>query len=299
MYNYNHLFYFYKVVVFKGLTAASQNLKISQPSLTSQIKTLESNLGFKLFFRKGRKNELTSFGNNLFLICSEIFEKAVDINHLINIKKKTEKAIYIVGLSNSLGQNYFLNLIHEIINSPVLSSNSKIRIVVDSQDNLVLKLNNNEIDLFISSETIHYSNLILLLKIESPVYLFASKKWINQTLNNKHNTKLFHSLPLWIFPHQNHYFRNEINTFIKSIPSKFEIAFEGDSIQSIIDSTQIGLGISFLPLIYINKKSDKNILFPIGSKLWNYSIWFYTQNKNLNKILTDKIMDIIISKIKI
>jgi LysR family transcriptional activator of nhaA len=58
MYNFNHLHYFYVTAKFGGVTAAAKHLRISQPSLSSQMKTLERSLDVRLFQRVGRNNQL-------------------------------------------------------------------------------------------------------------------------------------------------------------------------------------------------------------------------------------------------
>lgn len=47
---------------------AAENLFISQPTLSYHIKTLEEEVGIKLFERSGKGAVLTPGGNNLFMI---------------------------------------------------------------------------------------------------------------------------------------------------------------------------------------------------------------------------------------
>ena len=49
MYNFNHLYYFYVTAKSGGVNAAAQHLRISQPSLSSQLKVLERSLDLRLF----------------------------------------------------------------------------------------------------------------------------------------------------------------------------------------------------------------------------------------------------------
>lgn len=66
MINYNHIYYFYEVARFNSVTKAAEHLRLSQPSLSIQIKTLEQQLGFKLFEKKGRNIVLTDRGQRLY-----------------------------------------------------------------------------------------------------------------------------------------------------------------------------------------------------------------------------------------
>ena len=57
--NYHHLLYFWMVAREGGLAPAGKALRLSQSSLSGQIKRLEEQLGLTLFERRGRKLELT------------------------------------------------------------------------------------------------------------------------------------------------------------------------------------------------------------------------------------------------
>jgi LysR family transcriptional activator of nhaA len=74
MYNYNHLYYFYVTAKAGGVTSASSHLRISQPSLSSQLKVLEQSLDLKLFQKAGRTIELTTSGTEVFGFCRQMFE---------------------------------------------------------------------------------------------------------------------------------------------------------------------------------------------------------------------------------
>lgn len=64
--NLNLYKYFYEVARCKSYTKADENLYISQPSLSYSIKTLEDQIGYKLFDRINNKIELTKQGQELF-----------------------------------------------------------------------------------------------------------------------------------------------------------------------------------------------------------------------------------------
>jgi len=63
----NHLPYFSAVARNLSFSNAANELAVSQPSISYQIKCLEDKLGFQLFVRgQGSKVELTQKGNKLF-----------------------------------------------------------------------------------------------------------------------------------------------------------------------------------------------------------------------------------------
>ena len=71
--NYHHLLYFFIVAREGGLVQAGKVLRLSHPTLSAQIHTLEDQLGEKLFHKVGRKLELTEMGRVVYRYAEEIF----------------------------------------------------------------------------------------------------------------------------------------------------------------------------------------------------------------------------------
>ena len=60
--NYHHLLYFWAVARYGTVARASAELRLSQPTISGQVKRLEDVLGQKLFERAGRGIRLTDAG---------------------------------------------------------------------------------------------------------------------------------------------------------------------------------------------------------------------------------------------
>jgi LysR family transcriptional activator of nhaA len=71
--NYHHLLYFWTVAREGSIAAAGKRLRLAQPTISTQIKTLEDQLGVALFARTGRKLELTETGQIAFRYADNIF----------------------------------------------------------------------------------------------------------------------------------------------------------------------------------------------------------------------------------
>ena len=71
--NYHHLLYFWTVAREGGLVQAGKVLRLSHPTLSAQIRTLEEQIGEKLFVKVGRKLELTEAGKVAYRYADEIF----------------------------------------------------------------------------------------------------------------------------------------------------------------------------------------------------------------------------------
>lgn len=70
--NRSQLRSFHAAAEMGGFTAASRTLRISQPTITTQVRSLEDEYGVELFVRQGRNVRLTPAGEDLFEITKRI-----------------------------------------------------------------------------------------------------------------------------------------------------------------------------------------------------------------------------------
>src|SRR5688500_19387906 len=77
--NYNHLYYFWMVARHGGVVRAGEELMVSQPTVSNQLKELETALGRRLFDRVGRGMRLTDTGRVAFSYANEIFSLGQEV----------------------------------------------------------------------------------------------------------------------------------------------------------------------------------------------------------------------------
>lgn len=103
----NHLRYFQAVVVAGSLTAAARVLRVSQPTLTVAIRTLEERLGTTLLLRGPRGVEVTATGEELLRHVLVVFETLEEAQRRIHGLEEEEVGSFTLGCHESLGA-YFL-----------------------------------------------------------------------------------------------------------------------------------------------------------------------------------------------
>src|SRR3954447_19627853 len=82
--NYNHLYYFWMVAREGTVVRASEELMVSQPTVSIQLKELEASLGARLFDRLGRRLVLTESGKIAFNYANEIFSLGRDLMNALD-----------------------------------------------------------------------------------------------------------------------------------------------------------------------------------------------------------------------
>lgn len=71
--NLTQLRSFHAVASSGGFIAGASALNVSQPTLTAQVKALETEFGVELFYRRNRRSELTPSGHDLHAITKRLF----------------------------------------------------------------------------------------------------------------------------------------------------------------------------------------------------------------------------------
>jgi aminoethylphosphonate catabolism LysR family transcriptional regulator len=81
--NHAQLRSFHAVAKEGGFSAAARKLKVSQPSVTYQVRQLETAYGVELFLRCGRRVELTELGDSLLAMTHRLFAVEEETSHLL------------------------------------------------------------------------------------------------------------------------------------------------------------------------------------------------------------------------
>ena len=77
--NYHHLLYFWSVAKHGTVAKACEELRLTQPTISAQIRVLEDTLGEKLFLRSGKYLMLTEMGRVVFKYADDIFSLGQDL----------------------------------------------------------------------------------------------------------------------------------------------------------------------------------------------------------------------------
>ena len=138
--NMNLLKYFYYVAKYNSYTKASEELLISQPSLSYSIKVLESQLDKKLFVR-GKNLELTPYGVYLYNEVSKMMNIFDDLTNSDEVKGKI-----IIGIRPQYCSKIFPKYFNELNK---IYPDLKIEYYQAKSELLEKALLNSEIDLLI------------------------------------------------------------------------------------------------------------------------------------------------------
>jgi DNA-binding transcriptional LysR family regulator len=90
-----------------NFTRAAQELGVSQAAVSQQVKSLEANLGFKLFSRDGKRLVITSAGDQYLAVIRDALDRiAVGTDRLLQSKPSS---ILIVTTSPAFGAKWLVH----------------------------------------------------------------------------------------------------------------------------------------------------------------------------------------------
>jgi LysR family transcriptional activator of nhaA len=98
--NYQHLLYFWSVVRTGSLTRACEELALSAPTISMQLRTLEERLGEKLLAKSGRNLVPTEVGRMVFGYADEIFGLGQDLVEALAHRPSARPLRLIVGIDD-------------------------------------------------------------------------------------------------------------------------------------------------------------------------------------------------------
>lgn len=122
--NYHHLLYFWTVARFGGVSRASAELRLTQATVSAQLKSLEKSLGEELFRKSGRHLALTETGKLAFRYADEIFSLGQEMLGTLKGRSEGRLARLTVGVTDVLPKLVVYQLVE-----PALKLKESYRII--------------------------------------------------------------------------------------------------------------------------------------------------------------------------
>jgi len=145
--NYNHLQYFWAVAREGSIVRAAEELLVSQPTISLQVRELERALGRKLFERAGRRLVLTDAGKLVYGYASDIFRTGQELVNALEHQPAGRALRLSVGVVDVIPKTIVYKLLE-----PALQLAQPVRVVCreDKSDRLLSDLAARRLDVVLS-----------------------------------------------------------------------------------------------------------------------------------------------------
>lgn len=279
-YTLNQLQIFLKIVKTLSVTKASEELHLTQPAVSIQLRNFQSQFEIPLTEVVGRKIYITDFGKEIAESAENIINQVYAINYktLAYKGQLTGRLKISVVSTGKYVMPYFL--------SDFIKQHDGIELLMDvtNKSSVLESLENNEVDFALVSilpTTLNFEKIDLL---QNKLYLVGnSERKFKKSLSTK---EIFKDLPL-IYREKGSGTRQTMEKFIQqnNIPAlkKMELT----SNEAVKQAVLAGLGYSIMPLIGIKNELHSNELHIIPIKgmpiktTWSL-IWL--KGKNLSPV---------------
>ncbi len=249
--NLVQLKYFHAVCTFGTVSAAAEYLFISQPSLSSAIKELESEFGVALFKRQHRGMTLTPQGELLFKMSGELLGRADEIKNIMNDIGKERKLLRL-GIPPMIGSLILPDIYRSF---PAQHPEIRLEITEGGRRELLERLSGDMLDMAILPHAVSdIGKEFASLKISELETVLCVSKDSELSSLEKVCAKELEGVPLVLF--KNSFFQTEEikKWFTKSGVSP-DILLQTEQLSTVLSivSSGIAKGFLFRQLIYGNR----------------------------------------------
>jgi DNA-binding transcriptional LysR family regulator len=263
-----------KVVEKQSITKASNDLFLTQPAISIQLKNFQDQFEFPLIDVVGKKVCITDFGKDIALAAQRILQEIETIKYsgLIHQGKLFGRLKISVVSTAKYVMPYFL--------SDFLNENDGVELSIDvtNKQKVVESLERNEVDFALVSVLPKGLLLHQEILMENRLYLIGNHQ--SEFKNKRFDKEDFKNLPL-IYRESGSATRQAMERFVEKNKISVKKKIELTSNEAVKQAVIAGLGYSIMPLIGIKNEllnQELNIIsvenLPIKTQ------WHLVWNKN-------------------
>ncbi|ARV08459.1 LysR family transcriptional regulator [Winogradskyella sp. PC-19] len=252
-YTLHQLQIFLKVAELKSITRASEELFLSQPAVSMQLKKFQEQFSIPLTEVIGRQLYVTEFGEEIAEASERILNEVEAINYktLSRQGQLAGKLKIAIVSTAKYAMPYFL--------TDFMTEHSGVDLVMDvtNKAEVIKSLENNEVDFAMVSVLPDHLNLNKIELMQNKLFLVGGPTV--ETDNNKVTKRIFEKYPI-IYREQGSATRAAMENFLTNlnVPNKKKIELKSN--EALKQALIAGLGVSIMPLIGLkNELKDEEL----------------------------------------
>lgn len=278
----HYLWLFYKVAQNASFSRAAEELMLSQPTISMQVKKLEAELGLTLFDRFGKNIYLSREGEFVYSYAQKIFDTVKELEDLIAAQKGKIVGNIHIGASNTPGVHIIPSLLGVFKHSyPDITTHLHIRNTREILNMIIT----NKVDFAIVGGKYDYKKTFKAKKLfDDSIVLIGSPE---NPLTQKDFVSAEELLSQPIITHEpdsNLYYTTE-DIIKNDLKLPFKTSMILGNISAINNAVAANLGIALVPFTSAKHHLENGMVKKISveNKLWNYPFYIvYYRDKTLN-----------------
>lgn len=253
-YTLNQLRIFLKVVQLQSVTKASEELHLTQPAVSIQLKNFQDQFEISLTEIVGRKIYVTDYGREIAEAAEEIINQVNAINYktlAYNGQLFGKIKISIVSTGKYVMPYFLTDFLR-------LHNGIELEMDVTNKNKVVKSLQNNEVDFALVSILPDKMQVDKIDLMQNKLF-FVGNNEVEISKKKKDLDSIFNERPL-IFRENGSGTRQAMERYIEKHSLKIDKKMELTSNEAVKQAILAGLGYSIMPLIGIRKEIQNNDL---------------------------------------
>jgi DNA-binding transcriptional LysR family regulator len=253
-YTLNQLRIFLKVVQLQSVTKASEELHLTQPAVSIQLKNFQDQFEISLTEIVGRKIYVTDYGREIAEAAEQIINQVNAINYktlAYNGQLFGKIKISIVSTGKYVMPYFLTDFLR-------LHSGVELEMDVTNKNKVVKSLQNNEVDFALVSILPDKMQVDKIDLMQNKLF-FVGNNEVESSNKKKDLDSIFNERPL-IFRENGSGTRQAMERYIEKHSLKIDKKMELTSNEAVKQAILAGLGYSIMPLIGIRKEIQNNDL---------------------------------------
>ncbi len=288
----HQLEYFMAIVDTGSFSRAAEYCNVAQPSLSQQIKKLETEIGHLLFDRLGRAVVLTDVGKMLIPKARKILEEVQGIKTEIQADIQDGQGSLSVGFIPTISPFVLPNVIRRFGQD---FPNASLEVHEDLTDDIVAKLVTAELDVGITSLPIKHKMLQTEELLTETLLVASSSKYDLATQASIH-VKELDNFP-FIALNEVHCLGEQVQDFCYREDVDLNIVCHTSQLSTVHKCVAMGLGVSLFPqALAINDHIDGIVYRTLSDSLPQRQIVATTHAKRHISYLARQFIEIVRSE---
>lgn len=251
----HQLRYFCAVVRAGSFTRAAEQERIAQPTLSQQIRKLETELGVPLFHRLGRVTRLTPFGEALLNDAAAILQHVSGASSAIAALQDGARGRLRVGAIPTILPFFLAPRLGEFRK---LHPDIEIVLTEDMTGRLVERIQSGDLDIALAALPLKNPDIVCSELFREPLLVAVGRHHRLARAASVDLAEVRHERMLLL--KDGHCFRQDVLTACTWAKVEFHSIFESDQFASIFPLVASGFGVSLVPAMAAAHAMDCNIV---------------------------------------
>jgi DNA-binding transcriptional LysR family regulator len=233
-----------------SFTRAAEELYLTQPAVSMQIKQFEETIGLALFERLGKKIYLTRAGDELYKLSKTIAKNFDEAEQLIEELKGMDGGRLVVAVASTV--HYFaIRMLAEFCRR---HPKVKVSFTVTNRKGLLQLLDDNEADIVLMGQPPEEMDLVAEAFMDNPLVIIAPAGHPLETVRGIGLEQL--SGETFIMRERGSGTRTSVERFLAERGAKLSTSMEMNANEAIKQGVEVGLGLGIVSMHTIGRELD-------------------------------------------